>query len=68
MIETNVVEGYEISWHVIYISRLLFCVDNKTDIKPSYRIYLLKLFIGSAEGTCGMLLNGNLAVRIPCFQ
>ena len=50
--ETDVVDGYEMSWHV-YISRLCFYVENKTDIISSYKISLLDSFIVSTEGTYG---------------
>ena len=45
--------------HVVYISGLWFCIENKTDIKLSYIIWLQEPFICCAEGTYGMLLNGN---------
>ena len=66
-------DGYEISWHDYinmlfkYISAVLLC-PKKTDIKSSYNISLLESFIGCVQETCGMLLNGNRAVRVPCYK
>ena len=62
MTETNVVDSYEVSWHDA------FALKNKTDIKPSYNIWLLESFTGYAERTYGMLLNGNRAVRVSRYS
>ena len=49
------------------MSRLCLSV-LKTDIKPSYNIQLLESFVGYIERTYGMLLNVNLAVRVPRYR
>ena len=67
MPETLVIDGYEIRW-TCYISQQCSSIENKNDIKSSYNIYLLEPFIGCAEGTFGMFLKENRAVRIPHYR
>ena len=62
MSETDVIDGYKISCHV-YIN-----IENKSDIKPPYNIWILEKFIGCVEGTYGILLNGNHAVRLQRYR
>ena len=60
MTETDVVDGYEISWHV-YINLLFIYLGWAFKSK-------IESFIGYAEGTDGMLLRGNCALRVLRYR
>ena len=67
MTETDIVDSYEISWHVC-INLLFIYLDYAFDIKLSYNIYLLESLIGCEEGAYGMFVNLNRVLRVPRYS
>ena len=70
--ETDIVNGYEISWHVcinmLFIYRACaFASKIKLVLNP-LAISSYQWFTGCVEGIYGMLLNGNRAVRVLHYR
>ena len=63
----NVVDGYELSWHVCINRGYAFPSIIKLILDP-LTISSHKWFIGCAEGTYGMLSNGKRDVKVPRYR